>query len=146
MFPARRGESASCETRRETMARYTLFVVATFVAASAAALQLPVVQTRREALISAASATVFLSADAAGAYGIQARPARDFSGVPVADSSFVDPAIEAAERAKEAAEKARSESSTSAKFGSASTEPPKNKAQEKLAKAKAEAQARAQRR
>lgn len=124
------------------MARLGLISLLLF--ATAAALRLPV-QTRREALTAAASVTTLFSANAANAYGMAARPARDFSGVPQADSSFVDPTIAAADAAKEAADMKKAQSTASAKFGSTSDEPPKNKAQEKLAKAKAEAQARAQR-
>ena len=81
---------------------------------------------------------------AAEAYGIQARPARDFSGAPKADESFVDPTLAAAARDTALREAAKAEKETSGRFG-ATLEPPTNKAQEKLARAREEAKARARR-
>ena len=93
----------------------------------------------------AAAGTLFASGDAVSAYGLQGRPARDFSGVPKAEGATADPTIEAAARQRASDEAAKKTLETSARFGT-QTEPPANKAQEKLAKAREQAQARAQRR
>jgi hypothetical protein len=103
-------------------------------------------RTRRAFFSTAAIGTFFASARSAQGYGIQGRPARDFSGVPKADGdTAVDPTLVAADRTREARDSARKAQSNSARFG-VQQEPPQNKAQEKLAKAREQARARAQQR
>ena len=107
------------------------------------ALRLPNAATRRGVIASATACTLPLFAgDAVWAYGIQARPAPDFSSIPKADESVIDPTFAAAARSREANAEAKQAQEKTARFG-ASAEPPQNKAQEKLAKAREEAQARA---
>ena len=107
--------------------------------------------TRRELFSSvsvSAGAVVFSTrCSPAWAYGIQARPARDFSGTPADDEAVAAKAAffeaEARQRLSEA--EVKKAQATSARFGGVQ-DPPANKAQEKLAKARTEEQARAQRR
>ena len=103
----------------------------------------------RRALLSTfgASAAILTTSGAAEAYGIQARGPRDFSSLPEnkdAVNAKIRIAAEAA-RVREEEATAQRALEASARFG-AQLAPPANKAQEKLARARAEAEARAQRR
>lgn len=93
-------------------------------------------------------ATTFCTGHAASAYGIQARPARDFSGANKDDEAQLAKAaaFEFERKAREQDFEAKKARELSARFGT-EQEPPATmtKAQEKLARARAEARARAHR-
>jgi len=109
----------------------------TAVVVFAAALSPSPINVNRRAVIAGALSLPHT----AHAYGLTSRPARDFSGMPNAEGRIIDPTFEneAKRVANEAA--AKTEKAALAKYGAAIT--PTNKAQEKLAKAREQAQARA---
>ena len=126
------------------MARVAAFLcllasVASFTVPGADTSRMP---TRREIVASTIlGPSIFFTASRAEAYGFAARPARDFSGVAMSERVPDETDLRIAAAKEAAAAKA-----TTGKFGSEPQATPTTPAQQKIAKAKADAMAKAQKR